>query len=941
MKEKWNFIFYLIWFSYLIMSAVLMFGHGFLLSRKTMSDITECQHLETFDCSGRERGNSSIEESCTLDEKIKQILSVTGSPLICAPSHGRVVFILVDALRYDFTEYDDKLENPLPYQNRLPVMQRTLELCPDCVRLFRFIADPPTTTLQRVKALVTGSLPTFIDASSNFAAMELQEDNIIDQVVNAGHHAVLLGDDTWSRLMPRRWFRAHTMYSFHTWDLDTVDIEVDSKIYDELKKDDWDLLVAHYLGVDHAGHRYGPNHSEMKRKLDETNARIEKIIEIIPKDVILYVVGDHGMTESGDHGGESKAERTAAMFAYRGAGFGGQSPDIQTGREVQQTDLAPTMSAAFGRPPPAPSLGNILFPVLPKMTVAETLLHLTNSLKQVSQYLVRYGEESQQVSLDRLAHLINATREQIEKAATVKTEDDLSIYVSNVRLLMDNVRIVFREVWVEFDTVSMLRALLLLILVIFFNWLIVEGIPIERLPNIFASTFVSCGLISMAICVSVCYTVFHFELLEDVHHGVILSTGLISSALTCVLVIMHWDGISQRWYEGRSPIYERFARGALMASAAVLLSNSYIIEEGAELSFLALSVLGTIAWNIGTIKAFTLWVGFGATLVISRSYRGCREEQGDCWTSIGVGSTGQASRTALVMALGSMAAVVAIARRHVGWRGHGVVLAGLFACAHWALGWGALGSPSRSRQLARGSWLILGSMFVLLWKRERFGAILPLIVCSLLFFIANALVLGASFAPSAALGLLAGYLALNVVSMMKNGNSKFSLSTRCSSSVACMWALLASYQFYGTGHHATLGHVRWAPAFHAGDPNYLPIGPFVTGALVSLELFGMPFMFGAAVPLLALWGRNGAAAAGPRTQMAAVFTLCLKFGLCFAVRVFMSALSATIHCRHLMIWGVFTPKLLFESGACAAALLGTVVGATLTAWHVPTQIKPS
>lgn len=75
--------------------------------------------------------------------------------------------------------------------------------------------------------------------------------------------------------------------------------EVDSKIYDELKKDDWDLLVAHYLGVDHAGHRYGPNHSEMKRKLDETNARIEKIIKIIPKDVILYVVGDHGMTESG------------------------------------------------------------------------------------------------------------------------------------------------------------------------------------------------------------------------------------------------------------------------------------------------------------------------------------------------------------------------------------------------------------------------------------------------------------------------------------------------------------------------------------------------------------------------------------------------------------------------------------------------------------------
>lgn len=78
-------------------------------------------------------------------------------------------------------------------------------------------------------------------------------------------------------------------------------IEIDSKIYDELKKNDWDLLVAHYLGVDHAGHRYGPNHPEMVRKLDETNARIEKIIDTLPQNTILYIVGDHGMTESGTH----------------------------------------------------------------------------------------------------------------------------------------------------------------------------------------------------------------------------------------------------------------------------------------------------------------------------------------------------------------------------------------------------------------------------------------------------------------------------------------------------------------------------------------------------------------------------------------------------------------------------------------------------------------
>lgn len=53
---------------------------------------------------------------------------------------------------------------------------------PDNSRLMKFIADPPTTTLQRLKGMTTGSLPTFIDIGSNFASPEINEDNIIDQV---------------------------------------------------------------------------------------------------------------------------------------------------------------------------------------------------------------------------------------------------------------------------------------------------------------------------------------------------------------------------------------------------------------------------------------------------------------------------------------------------------------------------------------------------------------------------------------------------------------------------------------------------------------------------------------------------------------------------------------------------------------------------------------
>ncbi len=67
----------------------------------------------------------------------------------------------------------------------------------------------------------------------------------------------------------------------------------------ELAKNDWDVVIAHYLGVDHCGHKYGPLHSEMSRKLNEMNEEIRKVIEQMDDDTTLFVIGDHGMTVTG------------------------------------------------------------------------------------------------------------------------------------------------------------------------------------------------------------------------------------------------------------------------------------------------------------------------------------------------------------------------------------------------------------------------------------------------------------------------------------------------------------------------------------------------------------------------------------------------------------------------------------------------------------------
>lgn len=118
-------------------------------------------------------------------------------------------------------------------------------------------------------------------------------------------------------MYPNHFLRSYPYPSFNVWDLDTVDIGITNNIFKEIAKKDWNLLIGHYLGVDHCGHRYGPNHPEMARKLREMNDIIKynysiryciiylchmifrNITKEMDEDIILFVIGDHGMTGTG------------------------------------------------------------------------------------------------------------------------------------------------------------------------------------------------------------------------------------------------------------------------------------------------------------------------------------------------------------------------------------------------------------------------------------------------------------------------------------------------------------------------------------------------------------------------------------------------------------------------------------------------------------------
>lgn len=127
---------------------------------------------------------------------------------------------------------------------------------------------------------------------------------------------VFLGDSTWTDLYPKRFLREYSFPSFNIYDLDSVDTAINQKLPFEMNRTDWSMLVAHYLGVDHCGHKHGPFHEEMSRKLREMNAIIENIINQMDDETTLFVIGDHGMTVTGDHGGDTEDEVNSLLFAY-------------------------------------------------------------------------------------------------------------------------------------------------------------------------------------------------------------------------------------------------------------------------------------------------------------------------------------------------------------------------------------------------------------------------------------------------------------------------------------------------------------------------------------------------------------------------------------------------------------------------------------------------
>ena len=915
-----------------------------------------------------------------LDQK-----SECGSPPIEVPPHkvgcwhpqtfDKAVVIIIDALRYDFT-----IPSPgstYHFHNALHILHETAIQSPERAFLLPFIADPPTTTLQRLKGLTTGTLPTFIDAGSNFAGTAIEEDNLVAQLRHAGKNLVHLGDDTWHSLFPG-YFDAnltHAYDSFNVWDLFTVDNGVTEHLLPLLaghNTSQWDVIFGHYLGVDHAGHRYGPNHPATHAKLQEMDGVIREIIGLLDESTLLVVMGDHGMDIKGDHGGESDDEVEAALWMYSKKGIFGRGhngilapPATAKERPVGQIDLVPTLSLLLGMPIPYNNLGApiseaFVGPGKPDWRNLATVNALAAAQVNIYQQEYSQARRLDDVVFSSTSGSWNEGKKAWQSARHVSNlEQYRASYDSFSRYQSETLKIC-RSLWARFDVASMIKGVIMLacslaILAFFARSLSMSG------P---ASAAMYLGHMSVTSGIAVILSLIVDYLMSG---AMSINAGLEGLGFGSILGFT----IAYVRLPWRKPLpipsntWGWMAIVITVSQSIGFASNSYTIWEDEILLFFLLSfaVMGlvsssrreaTVERHLGIAQSMI----FGVLTLLASLSRLCREEQMPfCRSTYYATSTSSTSApwqllipllTATILPL----VIKLYYQQTKSYEGVATVWVGIFLrmgllaiAAFWILdaaddnGWLLVDQGFLKTVKIVLSRLILGISFVggasswvyskpcisikVMQKYEEsiaepksvqiYGS--SNVHGTRYYLLVVPLLVGLSLLQkpmgNGALAIL-GVQILSLVEILHiNDLSQSAIGP-------IILAALGNFHFFKTGHQATLSSIQWESAFIPLTTIQYPFSPI----LVILNTFGAQIMTAAAVPLIALW-KQPAKKVGLLSSVANALATFLLYHATINLATTMWAGHLR---RHLMLYRIFSPRFMT---AAAVLLLVDLVGAVL------------
>lgn len=889
----------------------------------------------------------------------------------------KAVVIIIDALRYDFTVpyYDD---DPQHFHNALTILYESTIQNHRNAFLLPFIADPPTTTLQRLKGLTTGTLPTFVDAGSNFAGTAIEEDNLVAQLRHAGKTLVHLGDDTWHALFPG-YFDAnltHSYDSLNVWDLHTVDNGVTEHILPLLKPAEtskWDVIFGHYLGVDHAGHQYGPNHPAMRSKLRQMDSVLREIIASLDQNTLLVVMGDHGMDAKGDHGGESDDEVQAALWMYSKKGVFGREqtefiepPRTANERPVGQIDLVPSLSLLLGLPIPFNNLGApiseaFVGPGRPDWHNLASVNALTAA--QIQRYQREYSaarSQDQSLFASPLAHWMEALDVWREASKSTGKPDQVKAALTSFSEYQKQTLRIFRSLWAIFDVSSMLQGIGILAFTILVLAFYARSVtPSAQFIPVCLRQIAGFSIASLVVASAVAPKAFGTTFFDACLLG-LAAGGIVGFSLAAAQTSQsHLIPIPNTTWGWLSVMFT-------LSQAIGFASNSYTIWEDEILlfflsTFAAVSLMCSVRQALVTdrVLGITQSTIFVILTRIASLSRLCREEQmPSCRSTYYASSTSSTSAPwQLLISLALALFLPSFIKSYYQWtrsyEGSAVFWIG------FAFRMGLLGSAIFWTVDAADSngWVIIDS---------NFSKTLKTIIAQLVLAVAFAAgtttfiwakpcvsievsaskaklnsqnaskpkaltVLGYANVHGSRYFLLVINWALAIMSLQKPmGSGAIGLLTlqilalleiidtnHLSSSAIgpVMLGLLGNFYFFKTGHQATLSSIQWETAFIPLKTIVYPWSPF----FVILNTFGAQILTTVAVPLVVLWKQP------PQKKglLGDVAKAVATNGLYYAVLNLATTMWAGWLRRHLMLYRIFSPR--FITGA-AVLIVVDVVG---------------
>ena len=271
----------------------------------------------------------------------------------------------------------------------------------------------------------------------------------------------------------------------------------------------WDVVVAHFLGVDHVGHTHGPTHPAMQSKLHQMDNMLADLAAALPDDSLLVVMGDHGMTAQGNHGGNTAEEVTAALMLVSkqplsadmvhkppsGAGTTAYSSladhsggylgalrarlgllhsldavsskarqEAEPVARVKQVDIVPTLSTLLGLPIPFGNLGRLMpdlqYGDKPQGGAPRHLDALLQGLQLNAAQIMRFIRTYEKTSSDFSASAVDSLQRQLEVASRLASHtggveaqlEAIGAYAQFLQSAFEECR----AVWAQFDVPSML-----------------------------------------------------------------------------------------------------------------------------------------------------------------------------------------------------------------------------------------------------------------------------------------------------------------------------------------------------------------------------------------------------------------------------------------------------------------------------------------------------